>query len=74
MLPEIGKENQASVSWKSSEECVSVSWTDGLCKMVVKKKQDEGGRITTVFSNMEIVGDLSISVKGWEEKPNLNRL
>lgn len=47
------------MSWKPSEECVAMRWTDGLCEMVVKRKEIEDGGITTVFSNMEAVGDLS---------------
>lgn len=37
MLPEMWKEKQISVaSYKSGEQCVSGSWTIGLCEMVVK--------------------------------------
>ena len=40
------------MSWKLSEECVAMMWTDGLCEMVVKRKEIEDEGITTVFSNM----------------------
>ena len=46
------EEGKWVVSWKLSEECVAMMWTDGLCEMVVKRKEIEDGGITTVFSNM----------------------
>lgn len=61
------EEGKWVVSWKPSEECVAVRWTDGLCEMVVKRKEIEDRGITTVFSNMEAVGELSIQWRGWGE-------